>query len=135
MSLCQYTLVNQDKWGVAETIYWKRMYEGHEVTLINTIEYKWIQIDILMTEGEKMELERETVITMSDIEPFSWQIAEAREGTNDWEIKDDGKIPSEIILHLKNELEERGYMDIEDIDWEEQDSVIKLHENVLIFDE
>ena len=72
MSLCHYTLVNEDKWGVVETTYWKRIYEGHEIILINTIEYKWVQIDILMTDEEKRELERETVITIRDIEPFSW---------------------------------------------------------------
>lgn len=136
MSLCQYTLVNRDKWGLVEELMWKQTYEGYNVTLINKIEYKWISIDILMSESDKRELQDESVITMEDIADYSWELIDSEEGTSDWTIE--GDAPDEIKLYLKDELEKNGYMNLDQLGWGNDSGVstgIRMYDNTLMFDE
>lgn len=110
------------------------MYEGELITLIHTIEYKWIYIEINMTEAEREELGKETVITMNDIECYDWTIVEGNEGTSDWEIN--GNISNESKQQLLFELEQNGYMDVDELGWEDETFMgITLQNNNLIFDE
>ena len=110
------------------------MYEGESITLIQTVEYKWIHIEINITEVQREELEKETVITMEDIDNYEWTIMEADEGTSEWDIE--GNITDESKQQLLFELEQNGYMDVDELGWENETSMgITLQNNTLTFDE
>ena len=105
-STTTYTMSNTRKWGVEQEYWWDREYNGYKVRLVNEIGYKWVTIEIELTDEEKAELDGKEEITHEDIGHYPYTIVEVNEGSSDWAIVCNGDVPQEIRDALMEEFEE-----------------------------
>ena len=120
MSECLFNMVADESGSVLERIKWHRNYKGYDFVLTNTIYYKWVSIEITMTEEERAMLEREIYITMDDIDMYKWDLIDAYSKVSDWEIysKD---APDILQTQLYKELENDCFTGVEEYGWREYD--------------
>lgn len=113
-------MIADESGSVLERSKWHRNYEGYDFVLTNTQYYKWVSIEVSMTEAERAMLERETFITMDDINMYKWDLIDAYAKVSDWEIysKD---APDILQTRLYLELERNAFITIEEFGWREYD--------------
>lgn len=120
MSECLFNMVADESGSVLERSKWYRNYKGYDFILTNTVYYKWMSIEVAMTEAERAMLERETYITMDDINMYQWELIDAYPRVSDWEIysKD---APDILQTELYNQLDNDCFTVIEEYEWKEYD--------------
>jgi len=78
-----YTFTNTHKYGMEQTEWYKKTYNGVTVKIAVTTGFKWVSFSIDLTPEQKKKLEEKGEFTYDDIKDYEYEFTESQSGCVD----------------------------------------------------